>query len=110
MMAMDNGKAPAKLTVNFSYGDWPMSLEIPNVLSEKLPAMLGQIVKILDEAGAKPATPAQANAPAATATAAPGSPPVCKYHGEMKPSKKHGGWYCPSKMGDGSYCQEKVEA
>ena len=42
--------------------------------------------------------------------AGPGNePPVCPYHGPMKPSKKFNDWYCPQKMGDGSFCSQQVK-
>lgn len=109
-MAMANGttKGNAKVIVNFSYGDWPMTLEVADITSDGLAVKLGQIVKVLDEAGATPA----AHAPTTNAApAAPGGnePPICEYHGPMKASTKAPGtFYCPQKMGDGSYCKSKA--
>jgi hypothetical protein len=45
---------------------------------------------------------------ASTLVAAPTQPPVCNYHGAMKPSSKApGSFYCTKKLHDGSYCGER---
>jgi hypothetical protein len=96
-----------------NYHGWQFDLQIPGISAANLPTKLKSIIGALEAMGCEPASmPAASSAPEATAAApvASNEPPVCKYHGPMKPSKKHGGWYCPSKMGDGSFCKEKVEA
>jgi hypothetical protein len=50
--------------------------------------------------------PIEQASPLVAATAP--QPPVCNYHGAMKPSTKGNGWYCPAKMADGTYCKGKA--
>lgn len=76
---------------------WSGVLDQVNQISERLVKMK-----------AKPASPAPVAAAAAQAGTA-SAPPVCKYHGAMKASKKPGGWFCPKKMTNGEYCDQKVE-
>jgi hypothetical protein len=101
----------AKIILNFTYSNgWPGSIEIPNVSAATLPGKLAAIVASLESAGCRPPAPLAAPATNGGPTNAPGSPPVCRYHGPMKPSKKHGGWYCSHKLADGSFCDQKIEA
>jgi hypothetical protein len=102
---------PATLTIEFvsSHGfHCELTLHAPSgtAVLEQGKAAMAKLV----EQQAKPAPVAPA-APAASVTgnSTAGAPPVCKYHGAMKPSKKPGTWFCPKKMQSGEYCDQKFE-
>ncbi len=101
-------EAPASINLKFDYRGYRgimLTLRSHSGLD-----LLAKLDPALDALEAMGATAAGRNGRAA-ANGAGGAAagPVCKYHGEMRRSKKFGGWYCPAKMGDGSgYCQEKV--
>jgi len=104
-------EAPASLTLKISYRGYnDVLFTLRSNSGVDLLSKLDAVLDRLEKMGAEPA-PARDATPAGAgqANGAPAEPPICRYHGPMKPSKKHGGWYCPKKMGDGSYCQEKVD-
>lgn len=96
-------EAPASLNLRFDYkGYTGIMLTLRAGSGLEVLARLDVALTKLDKIGATPA-----GARAGGLAASQESAPVCKYHGAMKRSKKHGGWFCPAKMGDGSYCKEK---
>lgn len=108
-------ESPASMNVKFIYrgADLMITLRESNgtALLDKLDAVLDRIERmggVLKTARGGQAQ-GEASAPATGGMATGEAPPVCQYHGPMKPStKKPGSFYCPAKMGDGSYCKEKV--
>jgi hypothetical protein len=84
----------------------PGGFQVVITLNDMKLDQLEQALDQLLERGYMPANPTPA---AAGSTAAPGTPPLCPYHGPMKESEKRPGtFYCPKKLADGSgYCKEK---
>jgi hypothetical protein len=102
-------EAPASINLKFDYrGYRGVMLTLRAGSGLDLLTKLDPALDTLEKMGATPAAGRNGRVPTA-ANGANGNAPACKYHGEMRRSKRFSGWYCPAKMGDGSsYCQEKV--
>lgn len=108
-------EAPSSINLRFDYKGYEgIQLTLRDVSGSQLLHKLDAVLGKLEAMGATPtAERKRGGQPQTSESSAPaadeaGAPPVCQYHGPMKPStKKAGSWYCPAKMGDGSYCKSK---
>lgn len=105
-------EAPSSINLRFDYKGYEgIQLTLRDVSGSQLLHKLDAVLDKLEKMGATPATGKRqaagqaGDAPAGGMAVSGDAPPVCKYHGPMKPSRFKG-WYCPARMGDGTHCKE----